>query len=378
VAQSVQLPSREACGSCHFYGGGGEGVKHGSMDSSLVAPSRELDVHMGGMDFRCTTCHVPDRGEPHQIVGSRYSQPQPDNAMCQDCHTAEPHGRNLINTHADRIACQTCHIPAYARGGVATKMTWDWSTAGQKNAEGQPYSEKDAAGYETYNTKKGSFTWEENVVPEYRWHNGTVTYTLIDDPLNPDEMVTINHLHGAIDEPGSYIFPVKRFVGLQPYDVGRGTFAIPNLFPNSPEDTDAYWKAYEWGPALTSGMAAVDRPFEGPVGMVETEMYWIQNHMVAPKEQALQCRECHTYASRMNFAQLGYAPERAEQLQLMMQSDFWAGYPVNENGFANTEAWMGWVYVREKPWIYSYSLGRYLFMPNNSLTLEGGWGFAPR
>ncbi|MCG8428518.1 MAG: cytochrome C, partial [Chromatiales bacterium] len=29
VAQSVGKPGRENCGSCHFYGGGGDGVKHG-------------------------------------------------------------------------------------------------------------------------------------------------------------------------------------------------------------------------------------------------------------------------------------------------------------------------------------------------------------
>ena len=39
-------PGRENCGSCHFYGGGGDGVKHGDLDSSLKRPSRELDVHM--------------------------------------------------------------------------------------------------------------------------------------------------------------------------------------------------------------------------------------------------------------------------------------------------------------------------------------------
>ena len=56
AAQSVGLPGRKNCGSCHFYGGGGDGVKHGDLDSSLAKPNKALDVHMGtdGQDFSCT------------------------------------------------------------------------------------------------------------------------------------------------------------------------------------------------------------------------------------------------------------------------------------------------------------------------------------
>ncbi len=34
-------------GTCLFFSGGGDGVKHGDMDSSLMKPNKELDVHMG-------------------------------------------------------------------------------------------------------------------------------------------------------------------------------------------------------------------------------------------------------------------------------------------------------------------------------------------
>ncbi|MGC8789776.1 MAG: hypothetical protein ACP5QM_07680 [Caldisericum sp.] len=61
----------------------------------------------------------------------------------------------------------------------------------------------------------------------------------------------------------------------------------------------------------------VEKMFSGKVGWVQTEMYWIQNHMVAPKEMALNCKDCHTPRSRLNFAALGYPADRAEQLQTM-------------------------------------------------------------
>lgn len=370
VAQSSGLPTRKNCGDCHFYGGGGEGVKHGSMDSSLLNPARELDVHMGGaMDMQCTACHVPDSKTPHVISGSRYSQAQADHTTCQSCHTAEPHSSGTLNTHSDAVACQTCHIPQYARGGKATKMYWDWSTAGLKNPDGSPIVEKDADGNIIYDTKKGSFVWKENVVPEYMWSNGTVTHTLLDDTVIPGEIVAINKLHGDLNDEKARIFPVKRFRAIQPYDAGANTLAIPNLFPSpSATDVDAYWKAFDWEKALSSGMAYAGESYVGPVGFIRSEMVWIQNHMVAPKEQALSCRDCHTYGSRLNFAQLGYEPAKAQQLQLMMQSESWV----------NTGDWMGWINVDEEPWIYSADLQRYIYLPASNATQQGGWAYVPK
>ncbi|MGQ9799934.1 MAG: tetrathionate reductase family octaheme c-type cytochrome, partial [Ignavibacterium sp.] len=35
-------------------------------------------------------------------------------------------------------------------------------------------------------------------------------------------------------------------------------------------------------------------PFSGKVSFIKTEMYWPVNHMVASKENTVQCNECHT------------------------------------------------------------------------------------
>jgi hypothetical protein len=74
VAQNVGKTSRATCGACHFFGGGGDAVKHGDIDSSLYNPTRDLDVHMGtnGFNFSCTSCH---RTSNHQIPGTRYAGP---------------------------------------------------------------------------------------------------------------------------------------------------------------------------------------------------------------------------------------------------------------------------------------------------------------
>ena len=72
IAQKVGKTSRDTCGACHFKGGGGDGVKHGDMDSSLASPEKELDVHMDatGLDFTCGTCH---KTSSHDVPGSRYT-----------------------------------------------------------------------------------------------------------------------------------------------------------------------------------------------------------------------------------------------------------------------------------------------------------------
>jgi hypothetical protein len=61
-------------------------------------------------------------------------------------------------------------------------------------------------------------------------------------------------------------------------------------------------------------MEYVGQEFSGEYDWVETEMFWIQNHMVAPKENALACEACHSGEGRLDFEALGYEAERAAVL----------------------------------------------------------------
>lgn len=313
VARNVGPTSRQTCGACHFFGGGGDAVKHGDLDSTLFQPSRALDVHMGtdGSDFSCSRCH---RGNQHDMKGTSYPASVADHKLCEQCHQTSPHSSAQLNNHTSRVACQTCHIPSFARGGRATKMWWDWSKAGQKTPEGKTYVVKDGNGNPVYDTQKGEFTWESDVIPDYVWFNGGMTYLSMDDALDPSAINPINRLHGDLNDPAARIFPVKRFRGIQPFDAATRTLAVPHLFGS---DTNAYWKAYDWNRSLAAGMAYLGRSYSGELGFVPTEMFWIQNHMVAPKEQALGCVQCHAPGSRFNFAALGYPGARAASLQTL-------------------------------------------------------------
>ena len=121
VARNVGLPSRTNCGSCHFFGGGGDAVKHGDLDSTLADPSRDLDVHMAadGENFSCATCH--SRGG-HEIAGRLYGDEEP--VSCEDCHTGEtePHQeseavRGAESAHGDHRVPDVPHPSVRARAG---------------------------------------------------------------------------------------------------------------------------------------------------------------------------------------------------------------------------------------------------------------------
>lgn len=311
TAQKVGLSSRLNCGACHFYGGGADGVKHGDLDSSLTNPPITLDVHMSpeGQDFTCTNCHTT---VDHEIAGSRYGMDPETWKGCEGCHTNAPHKLTTLNRHTDRVACQTCHIPEFARGGVATKMTWDWSKAGELDAEGKPVIRKDEAGHIIYDGQKGEFTVGENMIPEYVWFNGQVEYTLAGETIDPNATVPINRILGSKDDPQARVFPVKRFEAVQPYDKVNNTLVIPHLFG---QDEFAYWKNYDWQKAISFGMEYAGLPYSGEYGFVSTVMYWPISHMVAPPNQALVCKDCHTAeTSRVDFQALGYDETEAKRL----------------------------------------------------------------
>ena len=159
IAQNVSKPIRDNCGLCHFYGGGGNAVKHGDLDSTLFYPEKETDVHMAvdGNNFQCQDCH---NTENHDIKGhSMLVSPRGANHVnCVDCHDQAPHSESLLNNHTASVACQTCHIPSFARE-LPTKLSWDWSTAGKEVVE----APVDKYGKETYSKKKGDFVWGKNV-----------------------------------------------------------------------------------------------------------------------------------------------------------------------------------------------------------------------
>ena len=314
VAQTVHLPSRRNCGSCHFFGAGANGTKHGDLDTSLIEPDRHLDVHMDakGLNFTCVTCH---KTTDHQVSGSRYEMTaskvgpaiprgkfDENPAACQSCHSDKPHHENALfmdrlNSHTDKLACQTCHIPEYARNSIGTEKAWDWSTATTMGPDGKPFSRKDSAGRRAFDSKKGNWTWDSFLVPEYRWFNGKVDFKVVGEKIDPTQVVEINSPQGSANEPGARIWPFKIHRGKQAYDPELKNLLIVHT---AAEDDTALWHNYDWPKAIKAGMEVAGLPWSGKYDFVSTEMSWPITHMVAPKHDAVGCAQCHQDEGRLN------------------------------------------------------------------------------
>ncbi|HCC70940.1 MAG TPA: cytochrome C, partial [Bacteroidales bacterium] len=126
---------------------------------------------------------------------------------CEQCHTSQPHHNLNLNKHVSRIACQTCHIPFYAKNS-STKMFWDWSTAGKLNKDGSHIVKYDSMGNIIYHSQKGSFQWANNVEPEYLWFNGKISHYLLGEKIDTSAPVQINTLLGDYHDKRSKLFPV--------------------------------------------------------------------------------------------------------------------------------------------------------------------------
>jgi octaheme c-type cytochrome (tetrathionate reductase family) len=310
IAQSMGRPQRTNCGVCHFFGGGGNNVKHGDLEAAMFEPTRDIDVHMAaeGMDLECVDCHTT---EHHQISGKLYSFASTcgNRNRCEDCHGNMPHEDDLVNEHTLKVSCQACHIPVYAKAS-ATKISWDWSTAG-KLKNGQPYVEEDKDGNHRYMSIKGSFVWKKNVRPDYIWFNGTASHYLKGDRIaDPSKPLVLNPLHGAYGDEESKIWPVKIHRAKQPFDPVNRILIEPKLY--SPDKgVGAFWKDFDWKSASEVGMKEAGLPFSGKIAFIQTAMNWPLSHMVSPKDKSVACRECHTREeSRISALKDFYMPGR--------------------------------------------------------------------
>lgn len=348
AAKDVRLPMRTNCGACHFYAGGADSVK--LMGSSLKNPTVALDVHMGnGVD--CSDCHAT---AGHKFRGAGVHVPaNVERAACTDCHGTAPHEGKVasngetLDEHTAKIACQTCHIPAFSRGQFA-KVEWDWSTAGDNtkgvagvvttrvNELGLPDPQGTAV--TTYDFLKGDFKWMKNVKPTYAWYNGQMRHTVVTDKadyrnagLTADDAARISLASpmGSASDPAAKIYPFKLFRGRQAVFVdGANSFvAVPNLFGpaalwgiiQAPGYKYAGRTAMEalWTTSLAKGMAAAGQiPAGAPAARFNgtkgwdwryTKLYLDLNHEVAPKGQALGaggCADCHSASSKLPLCEL--------------------------------------------------------------------------
>ena len=330
VAQSVAMnggqPTIENCIDCHAKAGGGDNVKHGDIAMALADTTREFDVHMGtdGGNLECVACHQVKRDVDgnmlsHGIGGMPYhSVEEGEMKQCDDCHgelnnihTGTSVELVFANNRHQRLACQVCHIPTFARN-TSTKVVWNWADAGQ---DVDPIPVDPATNRATYDKKKGTFVWANNVRPELRYFNGKYTKMLVGaNDTYTSEPVNLAAPVGDYTDPDAMIYPFKKMVGNQVADVVNKRIMVPHLFGGA-GGPNAYWGKFDWDLAILDAAAITGQPYTaGDFGFVETEMYLSVNHEVAPKEDAwgmgANCGDCHL-AGQLDWAALGWTGDPA-------------------------------------------------------------------
>ena len=321
VAMNGGVPSRKNCIGCHANAGGGDNVKHGDLAMALLDTTRDFDVHMGtdGADFACVACHAAKKDVAgdlvdHGIGGMPYhSTDEGDMQTCEDCHgdRANIHAGSqvemVLNSHLT-LACQTCHIPAFARE-TSTKTEWYWADAGQ---DIEPVPVDPVTGRPTYDKKKGTFVWANNVRPTLRFFDGKWDRMMINvNDQYTTTPVVLGEPSADYTTPGAMIYPFKKMIGNQVADANNNTMLVPHLFGGK-GGPNPYWAQYDWNLALQDGAAYTGQTYSGQFEFVDTVMYLTVNHEIAPKEQALglnaNCGDCHI-SGVIDWTELGWTDD---------------------------------------------------------------------
>ena len=220
------------------------------------------------MGMACIECHPTAK---HRIAGGgdlRAIEPVSVKVACENCHTLSPHKTDakdetkardaaVFNSHAQKIACQTCHIPAIARDQTQpTVVERDWS---------KPVLQPDTGLYGP------SDKLATNVKAEYRWWNGTFTAT--GEPF------------GVPRDGRSKIFPWKKTKYIIVVD---GVSGMPISLHR-----ETYATTGDIAQAARKGALESKQPYSGSWRSQEWTEYYLLNHQVAPKEKAIRCTNCH-------------------------------------------------------------------------------------
>ncbi len=308
IARSTDkgMPGRRNCLECHRNAGGGDNIKHGDLSQSLYTATHETDVHMdiNRQNMNCQECHET---ADHEIAGQGLHSEAEGAVDCTDCHSSSTiHADNghsgTYDNHLDKVACQTCHIPTFARVN-ATKTEWYWETAGDENRV--PVIDP-ITGKPDYDKLKGDFVWKLDVEPEILWYSHEWNRMVIgQNDTWTTTPVVLAAPTANIDTEGAKLYPFKKMIGNQPADMTNQRILSPHLFGTA-GGPNPYWGTWDWDLALRDGAAYTNLPYSGDWGFVDTIMYLTVNHEVAPYEDARECVDCHG-SGGLDWDRLGYS-----------------------------------------------------------------------
>ncbi|MBW9258745.1 MAG: hypothetical protein K1566_16345 [Candidatus Thiodiazotropha sp. (ex. Lucinisca nassula)] len=312
AAQSVHATTRKSCLNCHAKAGGGDGTKRGDLSSALIDPAPSIDIHMSssGENLSCADCH--DAGG-HRVKGRGLDlRPNdvPEHFTCESCHD-QPHGdysnRNggSRDKHATRVACQTCHIPTYAKG-VPTETNRDWEdphfSAAACNGRGGWLPREDKA---------------LNLTPTYHWFDGTSQVYVLGEDLadypvtvleDGSDAITLGQPNGWVNKQNAKIYPMKEHTSKSAvHDASNSLIA---------HSTFEFFRTGSFDTAVQHALEQTGRSGDS-YSVKKVHTFQTLNHGVEDSSAALECGACHASLSggplRMDLANdLGYGMKGKE------------------------------------------------------------------
>lgn len=278
AAQTVHLPTRGTCLRCHAYAAGSDCGKRGDLSTFTADPPYADEVHMSkaGADLQCQACH---EFENHLTLGRGLDLRPSERDIrltCQTagCHDNPPHHNDQLDAHTHRVACQSCHIPAFAKLR-STEMERDWD---------HPFFAAGLFG------GQGGFKPEEIremfVTPTYKWYNGTSRVYARGQPIdqNSSGVYEMGEPIGSVAHQGAMIYPMKEH-----FSESARHDATGQLIPHS---TFTYFVTGDFERAVAEGMAYAG--LSGNWSKVRVHTYQTINHGVEPYGNALECGQCHS------------------------------------------------------------------------------------
>jgi cytochrome c len=303
AVQTVHQPTRTSCLQCHAKAGGGDAVKRGDLALATAHTADEqYDVHMAttGADLDCQSCHMP---ENHRFPG-KGSDIRPTDLVGVDldcttggCHSSESHDSSEINQHIEKVACQTCHIPIYAKNAsdsIATEAT-------ESHRSWLSGSDHTHAPFHPVLTKTN------DQVPVYRyWNRASDNYLLFDEVVEDWKTGTYHTSipDGAVNDPDSKLYPFK--YKTSEYPLRTESSQLIAL------DTSVFFATADAEAAAKAGLENMGFNREDEYQWVITDTYQLLNHQVSPSDNALNCSACHMNTARMDLqGDFGFAPTRS-------------------------------------------------------------------
>ena len=342
AARTAHGTDRTSCLSCHARAAAADGAKRGDISSANVAPPVALDVHMspeaGGVNLTCSNCHNVNSSvangvgtSAHRVKGRGLDLRVNDapRFTCDNagCHSATPHGNvsngSQLDRHSTRVACQTCHIPTYAKvvtnangttSGIPTETVRNWA---------EPVLSQTAC------NGRGGWLPEElkgsNLRPTYAWFNGTseIYYlgeklAALDTTAGRTKALTVDMAavldlapgtksyvlgkpNGSVTDTSAKIYPMKEHWGKLAVNTATNEIV--------PQSTIEFFRTGSWCRSVAKGLGKADNqldtlcpdqhsPIPTEAVAVPVHTYQTLNHGVERQANALgaanQCNHCHT------------------------------------------------------------------------------------